>query len=47
MSEPVGHRPRTRGRSNYGTLDRLAVGVVDILGVAWLQRRAKRPTLVP
>ncbi|WP_376099175.1 glycosyltransferase family 2 protein [Roseomonas sp. CCTCC AB2023176] len=47
VSEPVGHRPRMRGRSNYGTLDRLAVGLVDLLGVAWLQRRAKRPTLVP
>jgi dolichol-phosphate mannosyltransferase len=47
VSEPVGHRPRLRGRSNYGTLDRLAVGVLDILGVAWLQRRAKRPKLVP
>jgi dolichol-phosphate mannosyltransferase len=42
-SVPVNHRPRLRGRSNYGTLDRLAVGVVDLAGVAWLQRRWRRP----
>ncbi len=46
VSEPVGHRPRTRGASNYGTLDRLAVGVVDLFGVAWLQRRTMRPEIV-
>ncbi|MBR0643609.1 glycosyltransferase family 2 protein [Plastoroseomonas hellenica] len=45
VSEPVGHRPRTRGRSNYGTLDRLAVGISDLLGVAWLQRRGKMPVI--
>lgn len=43
VSVPVHHRPRERGQSNYGTLDRLLVGVVDLLGVMWLQRRAKRP----
>ncbi|WP_408904340.1 glycosyltransferase family 2 protein [Pararoseomonas sp. SCSIO 73927] len=47
VSEPVGHRPRLRGVSNYGTLDRLAVGVVDLLGMIWLQRRWKRPRLLP
>jgi dolichol-phosphate mannosyltransferase len=41
----VGHRPRIRGRSNYGTLDRLAVGLVDLVGVFWLQRRWKRPEI--
>lgn len=40
---PVNHRPRTRGRSNYGTLDRLWVGVFDLVGVWWLQRRWSRP----
>jgi dolichol-phosphate mannosyltransferase len=44
-SVPVGHRPRTRGRSNYGTLDRLAVGLVDLAGVFWLQRRWRRPQI--
>lgn len=41
VSVPVNHRPRQRGRSKYGTLDRLAVGIVDLLGVMWLQRRAR------
>ena len=44
-SEPVNHRPRLRGRSNYGTLDRLAVSLFDLVGVAWLQRRWKRPEI--
>ena len=39
----VNHRPRTRGRSNYGVLDRLWVGIVDLVGVLWLKRRAARP----
>lgn len=42
-SVPVNHRHRLRGRSNYGTLDRLAVGIVDLAGVAWLRRRWRRP----
>jgi dolichol-phosphate mannosyltransferase len=43
ISLAVNHRPRESGQSKYGTLDRLAVGIVDILGVLWLQRRANRP----
>ena len=39
-SVEVGHRPRAGGRSKYGTLDRLFVGIVDLLGVLWLRRRA-------
>jgi dolichol-phosphate mannosyltransferase len=39
----VNHRPRLTGRSKYGTLDRFWVGVVDLLGVFWLQRRTVRP----
>jgi dolichol-phosphate mannosyltransferase len=45
VSVPVNHRPRVHGRSNYGTLDRLFVGIFDLVGVAWLQRRACRPEL--
>ncbi len=45
LSVAVRHRPRRHGRSHYGTLDRLRVGVVDLLGVAWLQRRHKIPVL--
>jgi dolichol-phosphate mannosyltransferase len=43
VSEAVNHRPRIRGQSNYGTLDRLAVSISDMMGVMWLQRRWKRP----
>jgi dolichol-phosphate mannosyltransferase len=43
VSVPVQHRNREHGKSNYGTLDRLLVGIVDLFGVAWLQRRAKLP----
>src|SRR5437870_6523358 len=44
---PVSHRPRRTGRSNYGTLDRLFVGIVDLFGVMWLRRRRVRPELLP
>jgi dolichol-phosphate mannosyltransferase len=37
----VNHRPRTRGVSKYGVGNRLWVGIVDMLGVMWLKRRAK------
>ena len=47
VSVPVNHRPRTRGRSKYGTLDRLWVGLFDVVGVFWLQRRWKRPQAEP
>lgn len=36
----VNHRPRLRGVSKYGMFDRLWVGIVDLLGVMWLQRRS-------
>jgi dolichol-phosphate mannosyltransferase len=45
ISVPVRHRPRTRGVSKYGTFDRLWVGIVDLAGVAWLQRRWQRPVV--
>jgi dolichol-phosphate mannosyltransferase len=41
----VSHRARRHGASNYGTFDRLWVGLVDIAGVIWLQRRWRRPVL--
>ena len=46
ISEPVNHRARAHGCSKYGTLDRLWVGIVDILGVIWLQKRAKLPEVI-
>ncbi|MDD5228280.1 MAG: glycosyltransferase family 2 protein [Methylococcales bacterium] len=41
VSVPVTHRARERGVSNYGTLDRLWVGISDIVGVMWLKTRMK------
>jgi len=45
----VGHRPRVAGSSNYSNLQRGLVGIVDLCGVLWLMRRAKktRPTPTP
>jgi dolichol-phosphate mannosyltransferase len=40
---PVAHRPRAKGVSKYGMLDRLGVGIVDLLGAMWLRRRALSP----
>ena len=45
VSVAVNHRPRKRGKSNYGVLDRALVGVVDLFGVMWLMRRAKNPVI--
>lgn len=45
ISVEVNHRPRTRGTSNYGMFDRLWVGIVDLFGVMWLQRRLRRPVV--
>ncbi len=45
-SVPVNHRPRERGLSKYGVLDRLGVGITDLFGVLWLRRRGSRPILL-
>jgi dolichol-phosphate mannosyltransferase len=44
--EAVNHRHRVAGKSKYGINNRLWVGIVDIFGVFWLQRRMRRPTLL-
>ena len=41
VSVEVNHRHRTQGTSKYGFHNRLWVGIVDILGVRWLQNRAR------
>jgi dolichol-phosphate mannosyltransferase len=46
VSVPVGHRPRSRGRSHYGLHDRLWSGIVDLFGVIWLGRRMTFPDAV-
>lgn len=45
LSVPVRHRERVHGRSHYGVRNRLWTGIVDMLGVLWLQRRATNPVL--
>ena len=45
VSVPVNHRPRERGTSKYGVWNRLWVGIVDLFGVIWLQRRASNPEI--
>jgi dolichol-phosphate mannosyltransferase len=41
--EAVNHRPRERGTSKYGINNRLWVSLVDLVGVIWLQSRARHP----
>ncbi|HQT00893.1 MAG: dolichol-phosphate mannosyltransferase [Hydrogenophilales bacterium 16-64-46] len=45
VSVPVSHRPREHGISKYGIHNRLWVGIVDLFGVAWLQRRVRLPEI--
>jgi glycosyltransferase involved in cell wall biosynthesis len=39
----VNHRPRLKGTSKYNLRNRLFVGVTDLMGVRWLQRRFRGP----
>lgn len=43
LIHPVNHRPRSAGRSKYGTWNRLWVGLIDLAGVMWLKSRMSRP----
>jgi dolichol-phosphate mannosyltransferase len=45
VSVRVNHRPRERGVSKYGLWNRLWVGIVDLFGMMWLQRRARNPVI--
>jgi len=40
---PVNHRPRATGRSKYTNLGRLWASLSDLMGVLWLQSRARNP----
>ncbi|MBN2905975.1 MAG: glycosyltransferase family 2 protein [Rhodobacteraceae bacterium] len=47
---PVTHRARSGGASKYSNLRRALVGIPDLLGAAWLIRRAARvpsPSVMP
>ena len=39
----VNHRPRFGGNSKYTNLNRMMVGISDLIGVRWLQRRYNAP----
>ena len=39
VTVPVNHRPRRLGVSKYGIANRMWVGIIDLLGVWWLQQR--------
>ncbi|MCG8509173.1 MAG: glycosyltransferase family 2 protein [Rhodospirillales bacterium] len=43
VSVPVNHRHRAGGATKYGVFDRLWVGIVDLMGVMWLQKREITP----
>lgn len=43
---PVNHRPRRAGQSKYSNWGRLWVGIVDLVGVAWLGRRFARREII-
>lgn len=43
LTVEVSHRPRQAGKSKYTLHNRLWVGIVDLLGVLWLVRRARNP----
>lgn len=45
LSIEVQHRPRRRGVSKYGIHNRLWAGIIDMLGVRWLQWRTRRPVV--
>ena len=47
LQVPVNHRHRTEGKSKYGTLDRLWVGIWDLMGVMWLMKRNRLPQTPP
>lgn len=38
---PVGHQARTQGVSKYNNLQRALVGIYDLVGVRWLQKRTR------
>ncbi|MBA2709789.1 MAG: glycosyltransferase family 2 protein [Tatlockia sp.] len=40
---PVNHRPRWHGVSKYGVMNRLFVGIHDLIGVRWLLKRPCAP----
>ena len=46
VSVPVNHRARKSGVSKYSNFQRLLVGISDIFGVIWLNKRITWPILL-
>ena len=40
VQQPVGHRPRTAGRSKYGLFNRVFRSFADLLAVRWMKKRS-------
>jgi dolichol-phosphate mannosyltransferase len=47
LSIEVNHRHREKGKSHYGTVDRLVAGIIDLMGVYWLLARTRTPEIDP
>lgn len=45
VNVPVNHRPRLHGVSKYGVMNRLFVGIHDLIGVRWLLKRPCVPEI--
>lgn len=45
VNHPVAHRARRAGHSKYTNWNRALVGLTDMLGVIWLRRRTRAPSL--
>jgi dolichol-phosphate mannosyltransferase len=45
VNVPVNHRPRQFGVSKYGVLNRLFVGIHDLIGMRWLLKRPCSPEI--
>ena len=45
VNVPVNHRPRLHGTSKYGVMNRLFVGIHDLIGVRWLIKRPCDPEI--
>ncbi len=46
ISVEVSHFPRVHGKSHYNNLQRLWVGIIDLIGVMWLIKRSFKPQIV-
>jgi dolichol-phosphate mannosyltransferase len=44
--QPVNDRERQAGKSKYSNLVRALVGLYDLFGVSWLQRRSRHPAII-